>query len=896
MNNETLKASLSKSNIKETLKTKLNISKEYEFRNQVIKGTKDATREIDDLGYTHERYDQYYKGIKIEHSDIRIHYRGDSLAFVNGEYIDVPNIDISIALSKDNAIQKAKEYLGAKKYMWEDDAENNLLKKITNNESISYYPNVEIVICRNNFNIQDTTFHVAYKMDISAKDPISSNYIYIDGKTGNILAIEPIIINVDGTAATRYSGIRTISTQQNGSTYRLRDYSRGNGIETYNMNHSSTLPPTVVDFTDNDNNWTSDEYHNANKDDGALDAHWGAMMTYDYFKNVHGRNSYDNNNSVIKNYIHYRTNYDNAGWDRQYNILVYGDGSLFDILTSLDVTSHEIGHGVCQYTANLNYSKESGAINESLSDIWGACVENWVTTDKQTWICGEDLGYPLRSMSNPKLFGQPNTYQSPLSNGFWIEQNGCTPNENNDYCGVHTNSGVMNYWFYLLSQGGNGTNDIANSYNVAGIGIEKAAKIVYRAEVYYMTSNTNFANARTYTIQAASDLYGANSNEVIAVTNAWYAVGVGNPYIEISGPGYAELNQMLTYTILNLPTGVAVTWFCSNNASIVGGNNTGQSVNIRVNSGNTASVSATLSGAIYQSITKNISINQGLYYVEYFGDHAIVYFNHPYAQCYDLEIGGFTSEVGYGFVYCYGSSSLTITPQLTNNYGGYVMVCPRFSDGSSGQWHEILVASTRPVIDVANSELTPTLCYGIGGTFRIAVSEPIDYTNMTSYFWYLDNNFIDATSQPYIDIYTSGCISGTHKIYVCTGISGNWTIFAKAEATLQADCQYGCTSSYTYSAAYPNPAGNELIIDREEKGSEIKANAAVGEQSAKANNATVKVLLYSHSTAKLVYSKDFSASAEQIRIDTSKLPNGVYYLNMIANNEKIKEQTIIVNH
>jgi hypothetical protein len=101
----------------------------------------------------------------------------------------------------------------------------------------------------------------------------------------------------------------------------------------------------------------------------------------------------------------------------------------------------------------------------------------------------------------------------------------------------------------------------------------------------------------------------------------------------------------------------------------------------------------------------------------------------------------------------------------------------------------------------------------------------------------------------------------------------------------------------TYSAAYPNPAGNELIIDREEKDSELKTNAVIGGQSAKAkNNATVKVLLYSHSTTQLVYSRDFSASEQQIRIDTSKLPNGIYYLNIIANGEKIKQQTIVVNH
>ncbi|MDR1552571.1 MAG: T9SS type A sorting domain-containing protein [Prevotellaceae bacterium] len=129
------------------------------------------------------------------------------------------------------------------------------------------------------------------------------------------------------------------------------------------------------------------------------------------------------------------------------------------------------------------------------------------------------------------------------------------------------------------------------------------------------------------------------------------------------------------------------------------------------------------------------------------------------------------------------------------------------------------------------------------------------------------------------------------QVYVAV----NFTDVCNGYSTIYKSFDFECPFS-VYSAAYPNPAGNELIIDREEKGSEITTSAAIGEQKVKANTATVKVLLYSHSTAKLVYSNDFSASAEQIRIDTSKLPNGVYYLNMISNNEKIKEQTIIINH
>ncbi|MDR1895619.1 MAG: M4 family metallopeptidase [Prevotellaceae bacterium] len=553
------KFSLNDNKTKEILQTQFKLSNDYEFRTQIIKGAKDETIEHDDLGYKHERYAQYYKGLKIEHSDIRAHYLNDSLVSINGEYINQQNIDVSIILSKTDAIQKAKDYIGAKKYMWEDEAANNWLKSIKNDKSASFYPNAEIVICQNSMNLHDTMLHVAYKIDIYATEPVRHDYIYVDAQTGHVLAVIPILINVDGTAATRYSGTCTISTQQNGSVYRLRDYSRGNGIETYNLNHSTSISSTI-DFTDNNNNWTAAEFHNANKDDGALDAHWGAMMTYDYFKNIHGRNSYDNSNSIIRNYVHYGTNYENAGWDQQYHYMIYGDGgSYFDILTSLDVIAHEIGHGVCQYTANLTYQGESGAINESLSDIWGACIENWATTGKQTWLLGEDIGTPIRSMSNPNTYSDPDTYQGT----YWVNTT-----SGSDNGGVHTNSGVMNYWFYLLSVGGSGTNDIGNAYNVTGIGIDKAAKIVYRAESVYMTSGTNFNNARAYTIAAATDLYGASSIEIPAVTNAWYAVGIGNQYqYVISGPSSICPNTNATFTATNAPANF--TWGKSSNLTLV---------------------------------------------------------------------------------------------------------------------------------------------------------------------------------------------------------------------------------------------------------------------------------------------------------------------------------------
>jgi Zn-dependent metalloprotease len=504
------------------LNTLLNISNNYEFRIQTIEGSKELEIEIDELGFVHERYNQYYKGIKIEDADIRTHYINDVLVLVNGEYIDAPNIDNDIQLTEDAAIAEAIAYINAQEYMWEDEANNNWLKNHFNDETASYYPKTELVICMNGFNIEDTLFYAAYKIDIHASYPESSNYVYVNARTGDILDVESMTYAASGTADTRYSGNKTITTQYKSNTYKLIGHDGNRKVETYNM-YKGTNFGNATDFTDNDNYWSSSEFHNANKDDAALDAHWGAMMTYDYFKNVHNRNSYNNRGATIKNYVHYDINLANAEWNNFRSVICYGDGDgSLGPWVCLDQVAHEFGHAVCTHSAKLKNNSEPGAIGESLSDIWGVCVENYVNVSnyvsplKDIWMHGEDKGTSdqIRSLKNPALSlpPQPSTYGA---GPYWH------PNS-----GVHTNSGIMNHWFYLLSEGGIGTNDWGNSYHLSGIGIDKAAAIVYRAETKYMTKNTKFADARKYAIKAAEDLYGDNSCEVQYVAKAWYAVGV----------------------------------------------------------------------------------------------------------------------------------------------------------------------------------------------------------------------------------------------------------------------------------------------------------------------------------------------------------------------------------
>jgi len=213
--------------------------------------------------------------------------------------------------------------------------------------------------------------------------------------------------------------------------------------------NTSTDYLTATEFTDNDNNWTNTEYNNAAWDNAALDAYWGPQVVYDYFKNEHNRNSYDGTNAAILSYVHYDVLYDNAYWDGQR--MTYGDGSqsFFTALTCLDVCAHEIGHAVCSSTAALVYQRESGAMNEGFSDIWGAAIEYYGAPEKKPWLIGEDITVPtpsLRSMSDPKREQQPNTYGGQ----YWVNPNCGLPTQNNDYCGVHTNSDTLRYLFCLL--------------------------------------------------------------------------------------------------------------------------------------------------------------------------------------------------------------------------------------------------------------------------------------------------------------------------------------------------------------------------------------------------------------------------------------------------------------
>ena len=543
-------SNLFSSNFQSILKENLKLQQGFSF--QKIK------EETDDLGLLHEKYQLYYNNVKVEFATYTINSKGGRIVSMNGEVYNPTVINVNPTISESKALEIAKSSTKGNSFLWENKREAALIGYSKPQGELVLMPDLKDIAIEG---VQPALV-LAYKFDIYATNPISRADVYVDANNGKVLFTNATIKHatnfghgsthlftahacaerdntatiaktfealVAGTAATRYSGSQSIQTSPSGGSYILRDNTRGNGVNTYDLN-TGTNYNSAVNFTDNDNNWTTAE-HSANKDNGALDAHWGAEKTYDYWSAVHNRNSFNNSGAAINSYVHYSSRYDNAFWDG--SRMTYGDGSgtNFDILTALDVAAHEIGHAVCTYTANLTYQGQSGAMNEGFSDIWGACVEYYAAPNKSPWLIGEDIerrsGHAaLRSMSNPKSEGQPDTYLGT----YWYTGSG-------DNGGVHYNSGVLNHWFYILSVGKSGTNDNGDAYNVTGITIDKAAKIAYRLESVYLSANSSYANARTYGIQAAIDLYGAGSAEVIATTNAFYAVGIGAAYTGGGGGG-----------------------------------------------------------------------------------------------------------------------------------------------------------------------------------------------------------------------------------------------------------------------------------------------------------------------------------------------------------------------
>lgn len=482
--------------------------KEEEFKigKNAPSNFKIISQKKDELGFTNLKLQQVFKGTPVFGSEIIAHVDEKGvLTSVSGnlapELYKKDSLKKGATLKADVALKNAKA---------------DLIQKIGESPELEREALATLVVY-----VKDGNPKFAYSAEFEFLYPEPGNYQYfIDAKTGEILdsynQIHEAKPSAGGAALTGEDSTATgkgvlgdtkiFNTVVNNNGSYLVDRTRGNGIFTYDAKNRTRTPGTL---------WLdSDNIYNATYDSAAVDAHAYAGQTYDYYQDVHNRDSYDGNGAQLVSTVHYGRSYNNAFWSGSQMVYGDGDGNTFVPLSgALDVIAHELTHAVTDTTADLIYQNESGAINESMSDIFGTLVE-YHFNNNPDWQVGEDIYTPnvagdaLRSMQDPTQSGDPDHYSKRYTG-------------TGDNGGVHINSGISNKAAYLLANGGT-----HYGVNVSGIGNQKSGDIYYRTLTQYLTPSSNYSHFRAATIQAATDLYGASSGEVASVKAAFSAVGV----------------------------------------------------------------------------------------------------------------------------------------------------------------------------------------------------------------------------------------------------------------------------------------------------------------------------------------------------------------------------------
>lgn len=443
----------------------------------------ELSNKSDELGYTHVKVQQVVKGIPVYGNEYIVHFNNlGQVVLVNGKFN---------SQARNSKIDK-KAFIGENKAL-------EIAKTQVKFDSLEIDPTVKLYIYNTN-----GEYVPAYEVRLNFLYPDPGDWhIFINAYNGNIVSKVNAILDVaaTGTGTGVLGDTKTINLDYVNSTYYLRDVTKAMAatsgyILTYNDSNKTRLPGSLMYETSSVFNTTAEK--------AAVDAHYYAGAVYDFYKNSFNRNSIDGNGMSIKSTVHYGRNYNNAFWNGAQMVYGDGDGTTFTYLSGdLDVVGHEMTHGVTDSACGLIYQNQSGALNESISDVFGCLIEayNKGTTN---WTVGDEVYTPsksgdaLRSLANPKLYGQPDNMSSYV---YTTSDNG----------GVHTNSGIPNKAAYLVAK---------------SIGNTETAAIYYRALTVYFTSTTNFHDARLALVQAAADLYGTGSAEAAAVNNAFNTVGI----------------------------------------------------------------------------------------------------------------------------------------------------------------------------------------------------------------------------------------------------------------------------------------------------------------------------------------------------------------------------------
>ncbi len=446
----------------------------------------------DDIGDTFVKFAQVIEGTEVDNSIINVHYdKNGVIVSVNGNLEENKEITTlgSKVISPEEAIEIAKSQFEIKK-----------LKKTPKAE--------KLVITEDGVNYE------VYKINIFFMEPTIGNYdVFVEVNSGKVIKIEDKIRYnnpVTGTGIDVLGKTRELNLNQSGDQYQMIDLTNKGSIYTYDAKNGISDGDVVSNTT---GKFTTEA------DKSPVSAHHNAGKVISFYKNVFQRDSLDNNGMDVHSFTHFDLNYNNAFWSGGVMIYGDGDGEEFTYLSGdLDVVGHEMTHGVIEYTADLAYHNQSGALNESMADVFGVLISTYDKYnvanrgtwkfDSADWVVGDDIYTPniqgdaLRSLKDPTLYGQP---------AHMTEYYELADTKDEDWGGVHINSGIPN----------------KAAYNIASnIGMDKTARIYYRALTQYMHADTNFQQAAYCLVQAAADLYGKGSNEITVIKNSFASTGV----------------------------------------------------------------------------------------------------------------------------------------------------------------------------------------------------------------------------------------------------------------------------------------------------------------------------------------------------------------------------------
>jgi bacillolysin/thermolysin len=447
----------------------------------LIENVQETRVVLDESGIRHIRMQQTYEGLPVHGAEFYLQVEGDEVIGFTGNLLPAVRVNTVPSLSEASAVQAAVKT-----------APGPVEKSL--DPELLVYP------------VDKEQYVLAYKTVSLGRD--MAYVAFVDAHTGKILHSYNDIHNEARNMNSYYEGYVTVyTTTQDGTTYMYDTETGADYIRVMTANNGTSLPGSYV--TLNSGTTTLSK---------ATQMLYALERSYLFFYNNFNYRSYDNADAPLTATIEYSRNYANAYWSPYQSQFVFGDGdgSTMRYLGAIDVVAHEFSHAFCSSTANLQYSYESGAINEANSDIFGSQID-----PDQDWQMGEDVmigSVPLRDIANPQ-----NSYGYPLPRYYAERYTG-----SDDNGGVHINMSIGSKFFQLLVDGGNWYNGSA-TISVSGIGRTKALNIWYRCMTTKFTTTTNYAQARAYSIAAAQELYGSSSNEANQVMNAWAAVGVGEP-------------------------------------------------------------------------------------------------------------------------------------------------------------------------------------------------------------------------------------------------------------------------------------------------------------------------------------------------------------------------------